>query len=233
MVRLFKQYYPLRNILLIISEGISIYFAIIISYYLLLNSALISDDKSFIYKALIISFICQICLYYNELYEFQTIRNFIELGIRLFQTLGISAIIVAIIYIFCPMMVIKTKIFMLSIGFMMLFIVSWRILLALMIEKKLLTQKIILLGSNNLASGIIREIDKKKDCGYSVSLIIPENNEKISSINRTFPDIFVKSNFNGLCHRMFFLCLPFLNHQHSYIPHLTHKKFQGQIRTLF
>ncbi len=82
MLRVLKQYYPVRNIFFVIGEGLIIYASVIFAGWILLGV------KPFIIvKSLLITLICQICLYYNDLYDLNVTYSPTEFGIRLLQAL--------------------------------------------------------------------------------------------------------------------------------------------------
>ena len=64
--------------------------------------------------------------------------------------------------------------YILSIFFVMVFIVSWRIVYIKMLSKGIFNEKIIILGSSNFAIEIYNSIINTLDCGYTVSMIIPD-----------------------------------------------------------
>ncbi|MEA1948708.1 MAG: capsular biosynthesis protein CpsE, partial [Thermodesulfobacteriota bacterium] len=99
MLRIFKQYYPIRNIFFFIGEGLVIYISVIFASWILLKAESFSFDLWMYLKIFLITFICQTCLYYNDLYDLTVTDSFLELGIRLLQSLGASAIFLAGVYI--------------------------------------------------------------------------------------------------------------------------------------
>jgi len=200
MLRLFRQYYPIRNIFFFIGEGLVIYISVIIASWLLLETESFPFDLWVYLKIFLITFICQTCLYYNDLYDLKVTDSFLELGIRLLQALGVSAIFLAGIYIIFPGAMIGRGIFILSIGFVILFIVSWRFGYKLILKHGLFDQKIILLGSGDLAQKIINEINEKKDSGYTLSVNIQECSENNDFANeKNITSTIYKQDYEGLC----------------------------------
>jgi sugar transferase (PEP-CTERM system associated) len=200
MLRIFKQYYPIRNIFFFIGEGLVIYISVILASWIVLKSQSITFSTWVYLKVFLITFICQVCLYYNDLYDFKVTDSFLELGIRLLQVLGVSAIFLSGIYIFFPRAIIGRGIFALSVGFVILLIVSWRFCYKLILNHGIFDQNIIIMGSGDLAQNIINEITQRKDSGYSVSLSVKEymeNNELPNEQNRA-STIYIQ-NYDGLC----------------------------------
>ena len=86
--------------------------------------------------------------------------------------MGASAILLAPVYYLFPVCIIGKWIFNISIFFVIMFIVIWRMAYMQVLNRGLFDQKIILLGSGDLAKKIAQEIDEKKDCGYQVAVVI-------------------------------------------------------------
>lgn len=200
MLRIFKQYYPIRNIFFIIVEGLVIYISVTFASWIFLKAESFAFDLWLYLKIILITLICQTCLYFNDLYDLRVTDSFLELGIRLLQALGASAIFLAGIYLIFPGVIIGHGIFAISIGFVILFIVSWRFCYKIILDHGLFNQNIILLGSNDLAKDIIDEINERRDSGYTVSVNVQEN-----SGNNDFKDqkntasMICKRDYEGLC----------------------------------
>jgi sugar transferase (PEP-CTERM system associated) len=200
MLRIFKQYYPIRNIFFFIGEGIAIFTGVLVACWLLLNVELFGFDRWIYLKVLLISLVCQTCLYYNDLYDLKVTDTFQELGIRLLQSLGTAAIILAGIYVIFPKAVVGNGIFAVSIVFVIILIVSWRFFYALILNRGLFNQKIILLGSGPLAQNIFDEIIHRKDSGYTIALNVQDSLEDSNiSCDLIQTEIICKKDYDGLC----------------------------------
>jgi len=199
MLRILKQYYPIRNALFIIGEGLIVYISVLTASWILLGTQSFAADKWVWFKSLLITFVCQTCLYYNDLYDLEITDSFTELALRLLQALGFSAIILACIYIVFPETIIGRGIFIVSIAFVIVFIVSWRFCYSLIIDRGIFNQRIILLGSGKFAQNIMHEINDKKDCGYTVSLVVPDSSDNTDLVSDKNAIKILKNNYQGLC----------------------------------
>lgn len=172
MLRLFKQYYPIRNAVFAFCEGVFIFLSVIIACWLLLDEGVPYLDTGTVFKALLITIICQTCLYYNDLYNLKITDTLMELGIRLMQALGVSAILMALVYLIFPTTIIREGIFIVSILLVVVFIISWRLLYTHVLSIGLFNQKIMIIGSSDIAKEIYAQIVEKKDCGYEIVGVI-------------------------------------------------------------
>ena len=146
MLRLFKQYYPIRNAIFVVGEGLSIFLSVIFASWLVIGHDFILTDQIILLKTLLIASVVQLCLYFNNLYDLNVTGSYQELFIRLLQALGVSAILLALIYFLFPGCIIGRGIFIVSICFVVVFIVVWRTAYTHVLNHGLFDQKIILLG---------------------------------------------------------------------------------------
>ena len=200
MLRIFKQYYPIRNIFFFIGEGIAIFAAVMVASWLLLSVGLFGFDRWLCLKIFLISLVCQTCLYYNDLYDLKVTDSFQELGIRLLQALGTAAIILAGIYLVFPKTIVGSGIFAISIVFVIILIVSWRFFYAIVLKHGIFNQKIILLGSGLLAQNILNEIINRKDSGYTVAVNVWDSLEDSDFLSKQKQaETIYKKDYDGLC----------------------------------
>ena len=199
MLRIFKQYYPIRNIFFVLGEAVVIFSAVFLASYVRFGTDIFVIDRWLFFKTLLITCACQTCLYYNDLYDLGISDTVPELTIRLFQSLGASAIILAGIYFLVPSAIIGRGIFLVSIGFVVVFLVSWRILYKKILEIGLFDQRIIILGAGALARSIIKEINHRKDCGYIVSAIALDEDEDNFNAPGKNIELIRKKGYGGLC----------------------------------
>ncbi len=200
MLRIFKQYYPIRNIFFFIGEGALIFFSILFASWIIIEFGSFPVDRWIYFKILLITIVSQVCLYYNELYDLTATSSFMELGIRLIQALGVAAIILAGIYVIFPGTIVKPGIFAISTVFVIFFIVSWRFCYSMILTRGIFDQKILLLGSDDLSKKIMDEINHKKDSGYKVEANIQEYPPNIApEFKKNIPPAGYKKDYSGLC----------------------------------
>ncbi len=200
MLRFFKKYYPIRNVFFVIGESLFIFLSVFLSSLIILGQGFLDHDHYLILKILLIAIVCQTCLYYNDLYDIKFSENFKELGLRLLQALGFTAIFLSLIYFIIPKAMIGPGIFLISICFIVLIIISWRFCYTIALEHGLFNQKIILLGSADLIGKIKQEINERKDCGYTIVWEFPEVNhqDNLNYDQKDNPGTFCGQKYEGL-----------------------------------
>ena len=198
MIRVFKQYYPIRNIFFVIGEGLVIYLSVFTAAYALRNTEPFVPDSTLALKMLLATLVCQLCLYYGDLYDMSTSKSSVELCVRLLQALGVAAILLAIIYFIFPKTILNTGNYIVSALILVFLLSSWRLGYALVLNRGLFDKKIILIGSDELAQKINNEIMQKKDCGYQVACIVLEKYHQGTITDAQTP-VIRKKGYQGLC----------------------------------
>ena len=183
----------------ILGEGALIYCAVALTSFFLLHRDMgIANLPEMIWlKILLVAIVTQISLHFNDLYEFKTSDNTIDLATRLIQSIGVTSIVLAIIYFLWPAAIIGRWIFFFSIIFLLLFLVSWRFLYTIIIKKRLFAEKVIMLGSGGLVRDIMQEIKNRRDITYDIRSVVLNEEGKTSPIQ--FNGIPIRYGFDDIC----------------------------------
>ncbi|THB73214.1 MAG: sugar transferase [Desulfobacteraceae bacterium] len=180
MLRFVKQYFPIRNVMFIILEGE----VIIVSFILV--SILFSFFTSFEFDVLLflrivlVMIVCQTCLYYNDLYDFTMVKTLPVMIVKLLESLGVTSIVLAVVYLVFPVTTINHLVFVLSILLLIVFITSWRLAYLNILDKGLFNEGIIIVGSNPLSMEIMEKIQNTIDCGYHIKAFFPYTDHDVS-----------------------------------------------------
>jgi len=199
MLRLFRQYYPIRNIFFVIGEGVFIYGSVLTGAFIIIGPSALHQEPWFYAKLFMITAICQTCLYYNELYDLNVTDSMKELSTRLLQSFGFASVFLGFIYFAFPETIIGSVIFMIGVGIVIIVIACWRFLYSLVLGWGIFNQQILLLGSGDLIGRIREEIKARKDCGYTVAIELPESVEGLSPERSAEARLICMNKFEGLC----------------------------------
>jgi len=181
ILTILNQYVPLRKLAFILLETVFIMGMVFLGAYLrfLGDPASFSSYGYLFLRALLIVATVQLSLYYFDLYDLKIFRSNLELAIRLLQSLGVSSIILAILYYLFPYVIVGRGIFLISLTFMGAVIVSWRVVYNHLLKAKQMDQRIMIVGSGELAKSIAREIIDQADTGFDVVGFITDNPERV------------------------------------------------------
>lgn len=138
-------------------------------------------------KIALITGISQICLYYNNLYNFKIIKNFRELSSRLAQAIGVTSFLLGLVYTFLPRLIIGRGIFFISIVIMFILVVSWRFLYGWVLRRERFSERILIMGGRELANKIIEELSERMYSGFRVMGFLVGNPEGFSLKGSNIP----------------------------------------------
>jgi sugar transferase (PEP-CTERM system associated) len=178
MLKLFKQYYPIRNIFFLVGESVFIVLSVLLATWVMSGFSFAFISEAYLPKVVLVTLVLQTCLYYNDLYEFKVSITFRELGLRLLEALGASAILLALIFYLFPEAGMADGVLEASAIILLGVVISWRYIYTVTLNRGIFNQRIIIMGSGDLAQNIVKEIQSKRDCGYSISLIMYEQGDQ-------------------------------------------------------
>lgn len=178
MLRVFRQYYPVRNILFVITESVFIFLSIFTAIMLFDSERNPPPGMQFLYKALIITVVCQLCIYYNDLYDMKSSLSPKEIWKQLFKALFIANVVLGVMFFTIPWLSISPEIFFTGFILMLLMIGLIRLGYNLILERGYFNRRLMLIGESDLAREIADEIQLRADSGYKISCIVLDRANK-------------------------------------------------------
>src|ERR671914_52935 len=120
------------------------------------------------WKIALITGLCQLCFYYNDLYDLTVVHSSRELLIRLLQAAGAASILVALLYLLIPSIAIGNGIFVSSLVIFLIAIIAWRLLFNRLAYSSQLEERVLVVGAGATARMVARQIQSQHDFGYRV-----------------------------------------------------------------
>ncbi len=198
MITLFRQYYPIRNILFVIAESVFIFTSLFVAVTLFNPGFHFVEGDYICFNIIIITLVCQVCIYFTDLYDMKNSISLKILGVKLVQSLIMASIFLGILYISFPELIIEPKIFVFGVTLMGALIFLIRILYSWVLKEGFFNQRIMILGSGELATKIIAEINERKDCGYEISYMVQNQTPKKFLDNSGMP-VISKMDYSNIC----------------------------------
>src|SRR4030095_8380758 len=159
-----------RKVFLLIIESTFIYLCGVAAIYLQFagdaSQALI-HERAWI-KLLIPIVVVQGSFYLFDLYEFSFIRVRSLLALRIFQALGLSAIILALIVQFVPQMWIGRNVFLVHLLLMLTAMSWWRLIAMWLLRNPRLAERVLIVGTGKHAVELAREVLTRREGGFQV-----------------------------------------------------------------
>jgi FlaA1/EpsC-like NDP-sugar epimerase len=122
----------------------------------------------------------QIGLYYFELYDLKILRNSSTVISRLAQAVAAALIVLGIAYYIFPMLTLGRGIMVFTIMLSALVVLIWRIIYRSLVKGNHLNERIIIIGTGELAKEIARQIREQRDSGFEIVGHIDEKKGRVS-----------------------------------------------------
>ncbi len=141
-----------------------------------------ADIAHDIWKIALITGLCQLCFYYNDLYDLTIVHSSRELLIRLLQAAGVASILVAVLYVLIPSLALGNRIFVSSLVIFLVAIVGWRLLFNRLAYASQLEERVLIVGTGPTARTVARQIQAQHDFGYRVVGFIDDADERSQGV---------------------------------------------------
>lgn len=168
-----------RSWILIAAEtGLIVAAVSLAAYVRLQDAALTSAHLS---RALVIAFICQVCLYYAELYDFRVLSDRRELVVRLLQSLGATSLLLAAVYFWFPSLIIGRGVFILATAMVLSAAVGWRAMFEWVSGRIGHRERLLLVGTSAATVSLASELRARKDLGIEIVGFVDHTKRRIST----------------------------------------------------
>ena len=181
MIKFFGRFVILKNLLFFLIETLFILGVVFlaISVRLAFDIGEIFSYKDLFLRAIPISVICQLCLYYNDLYVVNKDIIGKKLIWKLFQSLGTASVILSILYFIIPSVNVGRGIFFFTMVFIFFILFILRFLYFKAVDLGTFEKPVLIIGSDRLAKMVGEKLHTRKDLGYKVVGFIDDASEKL------------------------------------------------------
>lgn len=177
MLKIFNRYYSIKDIFFFFFESILIFFSVVLATYIRykIHSFWLLPYYVIGLKIALITAVCQLSLYYNDMYNTRIIRTKQETIIRSLQALGVAAIVLSITYYAVPDLIIGRSIFLISILFLAVITILWRLFYSWTISINAFDENILIIGTGDTARDIAKRVLNKEKVGYKIAGFISDD----------------------------------------------------------
>jgi sugar transferase (PEP-CTERM system associated) len=159
-----------RSSALILSETALIMAAATVSTYLMLGaSGSLAAIGHELPKVLLIGFVCQICLYYGDLYDDpQLLRDLRQMAVRMLKALGATSIILALLYARYPDLIVARGVFVVTAMIVSGSLIGWRAAFRWASSQIGPRERLLLIGRSATADNFERELAERSHHGVEI-----------------------------------------------------------------
>ena len=119
-------------------------------------------------KAALATLFCLTAFYLFDLYDFVVMHDRRELVLRLVQALGLAWIALAMMFYMFPHLMIGRGVALIALPLALALMVSWRLSIHWFLGHPDVGERILIVGSGNLAVEVAREVLNRPDAGYRI-----------------------------------------------------------------
>ncbi len=119
--------------------------------------------RSLALKGLLIAGVCQLCLYYGDLYNSRIGGDRRELYVRTLRSLGATSLVLAALYFWLPALIIGRGVFMIAATLVILSVVTWRVSFEWFAKQVGPRERLLLVGTSPAALALARELEQRQE----------------------------------------------------------------------
>ena len=169
-----------RTGLLLIAEATVVFGAVVGAVYLRLGNDDAHNElwlrQGFLKTALATLF-CLAAFYLFDLYDFVVMHDRRELVLRLVQALGLAWVALAFAFYAFPQLMLGRGISLIALPLALGLMVGWRVSIHWLLGHPDFGEKILIVGSGNLAVELAREMLERRDAGYRIAGFVSNDPE--------------------------------------------------------
>ncbi|RPI55425.1 MAG: TIGR03013 family PEP-CTERM/XrtA system glycosyltransferase [Acidobacteria bacterium] len=169
MSKLLMQRVTWRVMALIGFESVLILSAVLLGTYLRLGARPFEQSASHLaLKGLLIAGVCQLCLYYGDLYNSRIGGDRRELYVRTLRALGATSLVLAALYFWLPDLIIGRGVFMIAATLVIVSVVGWRMSFQWFAKQVGPRERLLLVGTSPAALSLARDLEERHNLGVEV-----------------------------------------------------------------
>jgi len=130
-------------------------------------------------KIMLVVVVVEMTHFYLDLIDLKFIRGRIQMSLQLCKALGVYALILVVIYFMFPVIAMSHKTLFTSLGLIFLMTFSWRLLYPWIASKGLFKERVLIVGTGDLARKIYKEMEEHGQGAYEIVGFVDENGKRI------------------------------------------------------
>jgi sugar transferase (PEP-CTERM system associated) len=118
------------------------------------------------WKIALVTALCQLCFYYNDLYDLTVVQSSREVIIRLLQSTGAAAIVLAVACVTVPSLILDPSTFLTALGVFVIAVAGWRVAFNYFSHDPHLEERVLVVGTGHVAQLVAKQIGGQQDFAY-------------------------------------------------------------------
>jgi sugar transferase (PEP-CTERM system associated) len=131
------------------------------------------------WKIALVTALCQLCFYYNDLYDLTVVSSSRELVIRLLQAAGAAAIVLAAACFVVPSLIVDPGTFVTALGVFVIAVLTWRLAFNYLARDPHLEERVLIIGTGYTARMLAQQIGRQQDFAYRLVGFVDEGEKEV------------------------------------------------------
>jgi sugar transferase (PEP-CTERM system associated) len=132
-----------------------------------------------VWKIAVVTALCQLCFYYNDLYDLTVVQSRRELVIRLLQAAGAAAIVLAVACVAIPSVILDAGTFVTALGVFVVAVLTWRAVFSHVAQAPHLEERVLIVGTGSTARMVAQQIGTQRDFAYHLVGFVEDNEDGV------------------------------------------------------
>ncbi|HZR22930.1 MAG TPA: TIGR03013 family XrtA/PEP-CTERM system glycosyltransferase [Vicinamibacterales bacterium] len=129
------------------------------------------------WKIALVTALCQLCFYYNDLYDLTVVHSNRELTVRLLQAAGAAAIVLAAVAVAAPSLILDPTVFVTAMSVFVIAVLAWRVSFNYIARGPHLEERVLIVGTGTTARMLARQIGSQLDFAYRLVGFVDEGED--------------------------------------------------------
>src|SRR4051812_34076861 len=121
-----------------------------------------------LWKIAAVTVLCELCFYYNDLYDLTVVHSNRELVVRLLQSAGAATIVLAAACVAFPTLLLDPSTFVTALGVFVVAVLTWRIAFNRLAHDPHLEERLLIVGTGLTARKLAQQIGRQQDFAYRI-----------------------------------------------------------------
>ena len=135
------------------------------------------------WKIALATAVCELCFYYNDLYDLTLVHSKAELLVRVMRAAGTAALVLAVASVAVPAIRIGQGVFLTSLGLLLIVVPAWRFAFDGLTRDPHLEERVLLVGTGPVARTVARQIQSQHDFAYRIVGYLAEDDEPAADVD--------------------------------------------------
>ncbi len=145
------------------------------------------DAMSALWKIALATAVCELCFYYNDLYDLTVVHSKVELLVRVMRAAGTAAVVLAGASMLVPAIRLGNGVFLTSVGLLLIVVPAWRLAFDGLTHDPHLEERVLIVGTGPMAQLVARQIQAQHDFAYRIVGCLSESDDPAEADGLNLP----------------------------------------------